>query len=591
MNRARKKRYKRGMLKRLAQESFVLSATRRLSSRFVRFFESGFASPLLASYKKVDEFAREKISDPIEKRIGIRKNFAMPTRNAIASFIARSPIMKTFNQLRTSFLNTSMRSVGVFLLTFGIYAAAIFALKSYVSVTLGTPASINDISFSAVTALIGIILMLFGDKTILNTLGNGRIVGQLLLKCLGVNDSSVDKYASATPITTAGVSFLLGSIFGISTLFYTPASVMFFIAVLLVCIAILHIPEFGILLSAAIFSFVSIYTVAFVVSVTFISFLIKCIRLKRNFGFGTADAVVLMLFAVTCVACVTTQGNVTHRELYVICFTSVYFLAKNLLCSEKLVYQTLNALCVGLTAVKALYILGDFTTLIPHDELRNGPFWLTKQTLDGSMLAMAASVLLPFALSSLTSADKRRPKRMFLVFAIVCAVLVDSPLFYVMLFASVFVFAATMYKAPVGATLGAVLVIPPVAVLASDYTASSAFGFGVKTVYDTESMSLVQEKFANFWSGIYRFGGVVAVCLFVIAMLLILQRIFGTIRDNAETKGSHIGGTVAASTIIALCCSFIFNPFDDLRMLMVMWFVIGFGSAISKIVSFSKYSE
>ena len=101
----------------------------------------------------------------------------------------------------------------------------------------------------------------------------------------------------------------------------------------------------------------------------------------------------------------------------------------------------------------------------------------------------------------------------------------------------------------------------------------------------------MQEKFANLWSGIYGFGGVVAVALFIVAMLLILQRVFGMMHENSETKGSHIGGTVSASMIIALCGSIIFNPFSDLRMLMVMWFVIGFCSATSKMVSFSKYSE
>lgn len=578
-------------MKRLAQESFVLSLTRKLSSRFVRFFESGFASPILTSYKKVDNFVHDKIGAPIDKRLGVKKNFLKPTRNAIASVISRSPIAKTFADVRTSFLNTSMRSVGVFLLTFGLYAAAVFLLKKYVSLALGAQASVDDISFSAITLLAGLVLVIFGDKSILNTLGNGRIVGQLLLKCLGVNDSSVDRYAAMPTKTWAGVSFVLGSVFGIATLFVSPASVFVFILTLLVCIAILHIPEFGLLLAAATFSFVGIYTVAFVVTVTCVSFLLKCIRLKRNFRFNTADVVVLLLFIVMCIASVTSSGSVTHRELYALCFTSVYFLAKNLLCSEKLVYQTLNALCVGLTVGMALYILGDFASLIPHSDLRNGAIWLTRGTLDGKMLAMVVSMILPFALSSLTSADRRRPKRFFFALAIICAILVDSALFYVLIFASMFVFAATVYKAPVGAIFGALLVIPPIAVLASDYTVNSTFGFGVKTVYDYDANAVVSEKFANFWSGLYGFGGMVAIVLFVIATVLILQRVFGMMHDNYETKGSHVGGTVSASMIIALCSSFIFNPFSDLRMLMVMWFVIGFCSAISKIVSFSKYSE
>lgn len=591
MNKARKKRYRRGTLKRLAQESLVLSFTRRLSSRFVRFFESGFASPLLSSAKSVDEFVNDKVTGPIYKKTGIRKNFSMPTRNAVASVISRSSVMKKFGDLRTAFLNASMRSVGVFLITFGIYAAAIFLLKSYVSLNLGSEPSIDDLSFSAITALVGMILVAFGDKSILNTVGNGRIVGQLLLKCLGVNDSSIDRYASATPVTTVGISFLLGSIAGISTLFVPLSSVFLFILTFFVCVAILHIPEFGILLAASTFSYVNIDAVAFVVFVTFASFLIKCVRLKRNFGFGTADAVVLLLFVTIFVSSAVSNGSVSHEELCVLCFTSVYFLAKNLLCSKKLVYQTLNALCIGLSVGMALYILGDFAALITHDDLRAAAVWLTRYTLEAEMLTMAVSLVLPFALSSFTTVDKRRPKRLFIMLAIVCAVLVDNTMFYVLLLSAVFVFVSTTYRAPVGAALGAAVILPPVAILASDYTTASTFGFGARTVYDTTSMSVVEHKFTNFWSGINAFGGLIATLLFIVAILLILQRIFSAVLGNNGNTDSRISGAVGASAIITVVSSFVFNPFYDLRIFAVMWFVFGFCGAMSKMASLPKYSE
>lgn len=576
MNKARRKRYRRGTFKRLAQESLVLSSTRRFSSRFVRFFESGFASPLLTSAKKTDDFAREKITGPLYKKIGIRKNLSMPTRNAVASLISRSPVIKTVNEFRTAFLNTSMRSVGIFLLTFGIYAAAIFLLKSYVSLALGTEASVDDLSFAAVTALAGIILTAFGEKSILSSVGNGRIVGQLLLKCLGVNDSSVDRNVSSPKGTAAGVSFLLGSLFGITTLFFTPASVMYFILTLLTFIAIFHIPEFGLLLTAASFSFVSAEVLATIVSVTFASFLIKCIRLKRNFSFGTADAVVLLLFAVMFVSCVTSEGSVSSKELYVLTFTSVYFLSKNLLASEKLVYQTFNALCTGLSFGMALYILGDFASLIPHDDLRMGALWLARYTLTPDMLLMSVSAVLPFALASFSAVDARRPKKLFLLLTLACAVLVDSLVFYLLLLISVLVFAANAYKAPVGALLCAVVTIPPVAALAYDFTSSSLVGFGEKTVYDVSAQALIQKPFANFWSGFFTYGGVLAVLLFIAAVLLIFQRVYGSMSGNNGNRVSLFGGTAAASVMNLLICSFIFDPFSDFGIYALIWFVLGF---------------
>lgn len=591
MNKARRKRYRRGAFKRLAQESLVLSSTRRLSSRFVRFFESGFASPLLTSAKKTDDFAREKITGPLYKKIGIRKNFSMPTRNAVASLISHSPVMKTIGGIRTAFLNTSMRSVGVFLITFGIYAAAIFLLKSYVSLALGTDASTDDLAFAAVTALAGIILAAFGEKSILTSVGNGRIIGQLLLKCLGVNDSAVDRNVSASSGTAVGISFLLGSLFGIATLFFTPASVMYFILSLVITIAILHIPEFGLLLAAASFSFVSTDIVASVVAVTFVSFLIKCVRLKRNFGFGTADAVVLLLFTAMFVSCVTSEGSVTSKELYVLCFTAVYFLSKNLLCSEKLVYQTLNALCIGLSFGMALYILGDLATLIPHSDLRMGAVWLTRYTLDTDMLLMSVSAMLPFALSSFSTIDKRRPRRLFLLLTAACAVLADCALFYVMLMVSVLVFFATAYKAPVGALLGAAVLIPPVAVIAVDHTSGTVASFGGKTFFDASAAELAEKQFANFWSGIVDFGGMLTTVLFILAVLLILQRVFGSMIGHNGNRISLLGGTAAAAVLNTLLCSFILDPFADLKMIAVIWFILGFCGFVNKPSVSAKHSE
>ena len=591
MNKARKKRYRRSGFKRLVQESFVLSSTNRLSSRFVRFFESGFAAPLLRSAKKTDEFAREKITGPVFNKTGFRKNFTMPTRNAVSSGIANSRVMKTVAEIRTALLSTSLRSVGVFLLTFGIYAAAIFLLKSHVTLALGSSANADDLSFAAVAALAGVLLVCFGEKSVLGSIGNGKTVGQLLLKCLGVNESSIDKNLSYAKRTHAGAAFLLGSLFGAATLFFTPASVIFFIFAIIVIIGIFHIPEFGLLLTAASFSFVSVKTIGVIIAVTLMSFLVKCIRLKRNLSFGTADAAMLLLFVAMSVSCITSQGSVTNRELYVLCFTSVYFLAKNLICSEKLVYQTLNALCTGLSFGMALYILGDFATLIPHDDLRLGAVWLTRCTLDTEMLMMSVSMILPFALSSLSSVNKTRPKRLFLLLAVACAVVSDIAMFYVILVISTLVFVANAYKAPVGALLGTFIAIPSVSVLAYDLTSSSVVSSHTKMVYDAASQSLVEKPFSNLWSGLFNYGGAVIVVVFVLAVLLVMQRIYGSMVGNNGNRASLFGGTVAASIINVLLCSFMFDPFSHMQVFSMIWFVLGFSGFVNKPSVSSRYGE
>ncbi len=588
MNKARKKTYKSGKAKKLVRESFILSSTRYLSSRIVRFFESGKASPILTSAKKVNRFAREKVTGPLYKRIGIRSNFAMPARNAVASFVSHNPIIKGLNAFRTAFLNTSLRTVGVFLLTFGIYAAAIFLLKSYISLALGTAASVDDLSFAAITALVGLLLTAFGEKSILNAVGNSRIIGSLLSNCLGVNDSSLDRYSQKATGTAVGFGFLLGSVFGISTLFFTPLSVMCFLLTLILGIAIFHIPEFGILLGITTFTFVPVGVLASISTVTLISYLLKCVRLKRNLRFGTADALVLLMFLAMFIGCLVSDGGISQGEYYLLAFAAVYFAAKNLLITERLVVQTFNALCTGVSLGMALYILGDFATLIAHEHLRSAAMSITAYVMDPDALSMAVLATLPFALMSFSRSSGMRSRLGFLFLAAICAVFIDSVLLYVLLPISLFVFVSVAYKAPVGALLGAFVVIPPIAVLSVDYTATNVVALGARTVYDASLSAVSEDGFVNFWSDFYKFGGGMGTILFIAALLFIFQRVFGVAVSNNGNKMSLFVGTVAASAIVFIVCSFIFNFFSDLRIYAVMWFVFGFCGSIYKVASLAS---
>ncbi len=581
MSKARKKTYKQGTAKRLAQESLILSCTRFLSSRFVRFFESGFASPLLRSVDTVDNFARKRITGPLFRKTGMKKNFSMPARNAVASFVANNRVSKLFASFRTAFLNTSFRSVGIFLLTFGIYAAAIFLLKSYVSLELGAAASIDDICVAAITALAGLLFTAFGEKSILNAVGKSRIIGGLLSRNLGVNESSLDRYAACSTGTAIGFGFLLGSMFGIATLFFPPINVLFFMLAVLIALTVMHIPEFGLLLAVSAFSFIPLGLTSAIICVTFISFLFKCIRLKRNFRFGTADAAVLLMFVVMYFTSFV-FGGTSVGEYYILVFTAVYFLAKNLLCSEKLVVQTFNALCSGITLGIVLYILGDFASLIPHLHLREAAFWLSSNTLNADMLAMLTVCFLPFALSSFSALLGKRTRNRFLFCALAGAFVIDSKLFYLLLAVSVLVYVATAHKAPFGALLCAAIVIPPLLMFTSDYSLSSAVAVG-RSGYDPSLAIDSDVAFSNLWAGMYDISNGATVALFALALLLIMQRIFGASLGNSASRNSQFGGTVASSAVMLLVCMSLFNPFSDLRSLIAMWFVFGLCGAVYKI--------
>ena len=579
MSKARKKTYKQGTAKRLVQESFILSCTRFLSSRFVRFFESGFASPLITSTEAVDDFARKKITGPLYKKVGMKKNFSMPARNAVASFIENARVTKLLTAFKNAFLNATFRTVGIFLLTFGIYAAAVFLLKSYVSLSLGADASITDVCVAAITALAGLLFTLFGDKGILAVTGKSRIIGGLISRNLGVNDSSLIRRASSQPKTYAGFGFLLGSLFGIVTLFFHPASVLLFILAITVAAIIVNIPEFGLLVAVSVFSFVSVSLTAAIVCLTLLSYLFKCVRLKRNFRFGTADAAVLLMFAVMYFTSIIFNGT-TSGEYYILIFTAVYFLAKNLLCSKILVVQAFNALCTGITLGMVLYILGDFATLIPHVHLQSAALALTANVLHADVLVMLTVCTLPFALSTFSASLGNKARNRFVFCAAMGAFVIDSKLFYILLAVSMIVYIAFAYKAPFGALLCSAIIIPPILVFASDYTIADAVSIG-RTVYDSSLSIEASHVFSNFWSGMYDISNGATVTLFALALLLIMQRAFRSmLTGNARKSGAAYGGAVTASAVMTLVCMSLFNPFSDLRSLVAIWFVFGLCGAV-----------
>ena len=272
MNKLRKRTYKKGKMKRLVRESLVLSSTSSLSSRIVRFFESGIAEPLLGSVNDVEDFVHDSVEKNITEKYNVRKNITLPIRNGIASFLSRNPFINALNDLRVSFLNISLRSIGVMLMTFAVYAVAVLLLKYYAASVFGT-GSIDDVFVIAISLVTGLALTVFSDKSIIKSLGSSKIVGPFLSECLGINDSAIDRYPDKPSGNAVGVSFLLGAMLGILTVFSTPARVLLTALMIVFIVTVVNAPEFGLLCSVATFTFLPPRYLVMLVGITLASYL------------------------------------------------------------------------------------------------------------------------------------------------------------------------------------------------------------------------------------------------------------------------------------------------------------------------------
>lgn len=566
-----RKANKRNSFRRTARESIILSATAHASARTTEFFERGRASALLSSAAATDKLFTDKVTSKVSERFSLRRNVTMPLRNAVARAFSGNRFFSALAFLRERFLCASVRSLGIFFITFGIYAAALFMLKRYVVLPLPQSGT-GELAVSAICLVSGLLCAMFGERSLLSALAGGRIIGSMLYGCLGVNDSSLERRSK--PETDIGGAFLLGSVCGVGTLFFGTGRVLAVLLFAVVAVVTLNIPEFGMLAGVAGSLVLPAGYTAAVMFVSVVSYLFKCLRLKRNLHFGLADIAALAAFAAAAVGCAV-SGGISRTEAYALCMAGVYFLAKNLICTETLLMQSFGAIRLSVSLGCAAYLLGEFSDIIPLEGLRAAAAALSSARPEAEVLAFAVPAAIPFALCRF-GRENRRGRLAFLLLAVVSALVTGFSAFYFMLAVSVFVYIAAAYKAPVGALAGAAVVLPVVGFVVCRNFASPFY---------------LRPAGVSFWVSLAECGGAVLAVLFAAVLLLMFQRIFGCMAMNSSAYVISVCGASAASAaVLALGC-FALHPLCDIRSLAASMFVFGMQGAVYGIYSKPQYTK
>ena len=171
---------------------------------------------------------------------------------------------------------------------------------------------------------------------------------------------------------------------------------------------------------------------------------------------------------------------------------------------------------------------------------------------------------------------------------IACAVVTDSLVGYLLILVSIFVFVACATKSPVGSLLASIITLPPVFVLLKDIANSSAVSLlRAKTpdaIFESEF------RYVNYWTASVDLCGLLSTVLFVVTLVFVFQRIYGSTINNYSGRYVVMSGTLAASATLAFTCTFVFNPFSDIRVIGMMYFIFGFCGSVYK-VCFSSQPE
>lgn len=297
---------------------------------------------------------------------------------AYSKKILNSRIARFFAKMKEALAGASVKSYGVFLLSFGL--ATIFAhfAEYYFMDFTTTPTA--PLIVGSVTTAVGFLLLFF-KAPLIQCLQKWRVTSVLLFDTLclkRIRSARVDNGAEKAMIpVTVGIFFAAMSfIFSLSAIAVATLALVF-------TVLALSSPEFALMATLLALPFIpalahSTLILSTLVTISAVAFVSKVILGKRFFHFEQYDAVILIFMLFVFVSGVFNKGIVSfEKSLALIVIASVYFLVSNVIVNRRLaenavkiiVFSSVPATVIGFvlyfsSSVKASWIDPTFSSAI-----------------------------------------------------------------------------------------------------------------------------------------------------------------------------------------------------------------------------------
>ena len=272
-------------------------------------------------------------------------------RNAIRRTFDESVLLLQCARVRRWFFRLRLRTVGVFLLTFGAYASVAASLVRYLS---EDRIAYGDLYVGAVLMILSVPLLLSPDNISRALLASRA--GNTLCDYLCVRRETLRE-----PVYTgrANAAFILGVLAGMLTLWISPASILGGILAAVGICVILAIPENGILISALLLLLAGRQAQWWVPSLTIVAYMLKLLRGKRSLHLAKRDIfAVLVLISVLGGGLFGRGAGVYPGVAAYVLYICVYLLAAVALHDFRRIYRVTSALSVCGGVLAALYLAG-----------------------------------------------------------------------------------------------------------------------------------------------------------------------------------------------------------------------------------------
>ncbi len=341
-----------------ANPGVILSTLDRAARAVYKKTDESMIGHALTSYDAVCEQAEGSLSSRIAGKLGISARIIKPIKRSIASAVEHSAIFNYIGEILDSLLSCSVRVWGIFTMSFGLYTALVFLIRS-LAFTKGE-ANIMTLYTAAAIVLLSIPLMMAGG-TLASAVTGSRIASFVLFRMIGVSRERFEREREV--IGRSNIAFFCGMILGLLTFFLSPVLILIGLVGLTTVYLVLQTPEIGVIAAIFITPF-SPHSMPLALLVVFITlcYIIKLMLGKRTVRFELFDATVLAFMAVTFFGGIFSVSPETSlKPAMLLCvFMCGYFLTVNLLRTTEWMLRAVGAFVISSFLVAALGVYENF---------------------------------------------------------------------------------------------------------------------------------------------------------------------------------------------------------------------------------------
>ncbi len=378
--------------------SVILGAIDRFLMWVYACIKNGFFGRLLSAYPKSAIAGSDK---PAPKTNPLYTRVLLPLRRAVSVRAEQSFFLSLLRRLIAFFLKCRLRVYGTFLLTFGLYTAAVYLLS-----LLGKNSTVPFTNLIVAAVLVLSSTALITANTSLSEALLSSAIALRLCCVFGIRQKSIRADGIAG---RSDVAFILGMIAGLFSARIPVVYILLLFAAVFMVYRIFMTPELGVSALFFLMPFLPTMLLAALLIYTAICFAVKLILGKRRIILETVDlAALLFAFVILLGGAFSFSPGSLKPSLLMVCFIGGYFLTV-LMCKTKewLTHCTVSAILGA--GIVALYGIIQYFT----GSLGDAGAWLDTEmfseisgrvvsTLENpNMLAEYLILLLPLAVCRL----------------------------------------------------------------------------------------------------------------------------------------------------------------------------------------------